>query len=118
VVGIGFLGYLLDLEKIAEKGMNLSYDPSAFAPLVMRIRNPSASAMIFKSGKMIVTGTKSEADCKLAAEIFAKTVSSYGYKSVNGLAFRIVNLSATCNIQFRVRVHVLGTDKIFGNKVT
>ena len=34
----------------------------------MRIREPKTTALIFASGKMVVTGAKSEDDSKLASE--------------------------------------------------
>jgi transcription initiation factor TFIID TATA-box-binding protein len=38
-----------------------------FAAVIMRIREPKTTALIFASGKMVVTGAKSEDLAKLAA---------------------------------------------------
>lgn len=45
-----------------------------FAAVIMRIREPKTTALIFASGKMVCTGAKSEAESKLAA----KKVSEWG----------------------------------------
>lgn len=39
-----------------------------FAAVIMRIRDPKTTALIFASGKMVCTGAKSETDSKLAAK--------------------------------------------------
>lgn len=39
-----------------------------FAAVIMRIREPKTTALIFASGKMVCTGAKSESDSKLAAK--------------------------------------------------
>ena len=40
----------------------------------MRIRNPKTTALIFSTGKIVITGAKSENDIIMAARIFEKTV--------------------------------------------
>ena len=40
----------------------------------MRIRNPKTTALIFSTGKIVITGAKSENDIMMAARIFEKTV--------------------------------------------
>jgi hypothetical protein len=47
------LGRILDLNYIAEKGHNLHYYPESFTPMVMRIKEPTATGLIFQSGKMV-----------------------------------------------------------------
>lgn len=39
-----------------------------FAAVIMRIREPKTTALIFASGKMVCTGAKSEAESRLAAK--------------------------------------------------
>ena len=38
-----------------------------FAAVIMRIRDPKTTALIFASGKMVCTGAKSEEDSRMAA---------------------------------------------------
>lgn len=58
----------LDLKTIALHARNAEYNPKRFAAVIMRIREPKTTALIFASGKMVVTGAKSEVDSKLASE--------------------------------------------------
>ncbi|CAG7830476.1 unnamed protein product [Allacma fusca] len=61
------LGCKLDLKKIALHARNAEYNPKRFAAVIMRIREPRTTALIFSSGKMVCTGAKSEEDSRLAA---------------------------------------------------
>lgn len=65
------LGTHINLNKIA---MSLSldkieYEPEQFPGLVYRIDNPKTVVLLFGSGKLIITGGKSEEDAKQAVEI-------------------------------------------------
>lgn len=45
----------------------------------MRIRDPKTTALIFASGKMVVTGAKSEDLSKLAARKYARIIQKLGF---------------------------------------
>ena len=47
----------LDLKSIAMRARNAEYNPKRFAAVIMRIREPRTTALIFSSGKMVCTGT-------------------------------------------------------------
>lgn len=46
--------YVLDLKKIAKCALNVEYQPRRFGALIMRIRQPRCTALIFNSGKIVV----------------------------------------------------------------
>ncbi|KAK1288021.1 TATA-box-binding protein 1 [Acorus calamus] len=46
------LGCKLDLKAIALQARNAEYNPKRFAAVIMRIREPKTTALIFASGKM------------------------------------------------------------------
>jgi transcription initiation factor TFIID TATA-box-binding protein len=54
----------LDLKKIALKARNAEYNPRRFAAVIIRIRDPKTTALIFASGKMVCTGAKNETASK------------------------------------------------------
>ena len=57
----------LDLKAIALHARNAEYNPKRCAAVIMRIREPKSTALIFASGKMVCTGAKSEQESRLAA---------------------------------------------------
>ena len=52
------LKHKLNLENITSSLSNTEYNPEQFPGLVMRIKNPKTSALLFSSGKMVCTGAK------------------------------------------------------------
>ena len=48
----------LELKTIALRARNAEYNPKRFAAVIMRIRDPRTTALIFSSGKMVCTGAK------------------------------------------------------------
>lgn len=64
----------LDLKTIALHARNAEYNPKRFAAVIMRIREPKTTALVFASGKMVVTGAKSEDDSRLASRKYARIV--------------------------------------------
>jgi len=53
----------------------------------MRIQNPRATALIFRSGKLVCTGTRSEDDSLLAAKKFARIIQKLGFPVSNNSFF-------------------------------
>ena len=45
----------------------------------MRIREPKTTARIYASGKMVVTGAKSEDDGKFASRKYARIIQKLGF---------------------------------------
>uniref|UniRef100_A0A2N9GY13 TATA-box-binding protein n=1 Tax=Fagus sylvatica TaxID=28930 RepID=A0A2N9GY13_FAGSY len=72
------LGCNLDLKKIALKARNTEYNPKRFSAVTMRIRDPKTTALIFSSGKMVVTGAKSEDAANKAARKYARIIQKLG----------------------------------------
>ena len=64
----------IDLRKLAQCCRNAEYNPKRFNAVVMRIREPRVTALIFATGKVVITGAKSEEDAYQAARIFEKTI--------------------------------------------
>ena len=66
------------LQKIALHARNAEYNPKRFAAVIMRIREPRTTALIFSSGKMVCTGAKSEDLSRLAARKYARVIQKLG----------------------------------------
>ncbi|ADV64967.1 TATA-box-binding protein [Desulfurococcus mucosus] len=59
IVATVILEHDLDLELIETRIPSITYKPDQFPGLIFRLDKPRATALVFKSGKMVVTGTKS-----------------------------------------------------------
>lgn len=100
------LGCRLDLKTIALHARNAEYNPKRFAAVVMRIREPKTTALIFASGKMVVTGAKSEDDSKLASRKYARIIQKLGFNA-KFTDFKIQNIVASCDVKFPIRLEGL-----------
>lgn len=96
----------LDLKKIALHARNAEYNPKRFAAVIMRIRDPRTTALIFSSGKMVCTGAKSEDTAKLAARKYARIVQKLGFPA-RFLDFKIQNMVGSCDVKFPIRLESL-----------
>lgn len=93
----------LDLNQIAKTALNSEYNPKRFSAVIMRIRDPRSTALIFNNGKIVCTGTKSEESSRLAARRFARIIQRLGY-NVQFNEFKVQNLVASCDCKFRLQL--------------
>ncbi|KAK9682070.1 hypothetical protein RND81_10G048000 [Saponaria officinalis] len=101
----------LNLQAIALHARNVEYNPKHFAAVIMRIRDPKTTALIFASGRLVCTGAKTESDSKLAARKYARIIEKFyfalflGYPA-NFKDFRIQNIVGSCDVQFPIRLEL------------
>ena len=60
VVSSASIDQKMDLIKIEKKFPETEYNPEQFPGLVFRLTNPKTATLIFRTGKMVCTGAKSE----------------------------------------------------------
>ncbi|KAI8471101.1 MAG: transcription factor TFIID-domain-containing protein [Monoraphidium minutum] len=106
VVATVNLGCKLDLKEIALHARNAEYNPKRFAAVIMRIREPKTTALIFGSGKMVCTGAKSEQESKLAAKKYCRIIQRLGFEA-EFKEFTIQNVVASCDVKFPIRLEGL-----------
>ncbi|WIA36989.1 hypothetical protein OEZ86_008226 [Tetradesmus obliquus] len=107
VVATVDLGCRLELKEIALHARNAEYNPKRFAAVIMRIREPKTTALIFASGKMVCTGAKSEAESRLAAKKYCRIVQRTGFDDVKMKEFKIQNIVGSCDVKFPIRLEGL-----------
>ncbi|UIO99978.1 TATA-box-binding protein [Halobaculum sp. CBA1158] len=74
------LGESLNLNAIAiGLGLeNIEYEPEQFPGLVYRLDDPDVVALLFGSGKLVITGGKEPADAHAAVEVISERLSELG----------------------------------------
>ena len=121
IVALVNSGCKLNLKHIGLLCKNSEYNPKRFNALIMRSVKPKAVALIFDSGKIIVTGATTEEDSRAAARKIIKILRNCGFK-VGYKSFKIINIVSSCNVNFPIRLRQLNYDlrykyNIKGNKV-
>ena len=94
VVATVNLDATLDLYHITEKMKGCTkkqYNPHKFAAVTLKISRPKTTALVFRTGKMVVTGSKNEAEAHRATRIFARKIQRLGYK-IAFTHFKIQNI--------------------------
>lgn len=100
------LGTELSLKDIALHARNAEYNPKRFAAVIMRIRDPKTTALIFGTGKIVVTGAKSETFAKVAARKYARIIQKLGFPA-KFKDFTVQNIVASADVKFPIRLEAL-----------
>lgn len=69
----------------------------------MKLRKPRATASIWSSGKIMLTGPTSEEQARQASRRVARLLQKMGFK-VKFMRFRIVNVLGIVNLPFGIRI--------------
>ncbi len=67
----------IDLYALARGLSNVEYEPEQFPGAILKLKQPKTSLLVFKNGKMICTGAKSEKDVRKAIENAVKLIRPY-----------------------------------------
>ena len=109
IVSTANLKCILDLREIALKAKNAEYNPNRFAAVIMRIKEPKTTALIFSSGKMVCTGARTEEESRVASRTYAKIILKLGFP-VKFTEFTVQNIVASCDVKFPIRLEGLAND--------
>jgi len=96
----------LDLKTIALHARNTEYNPKRFSACIMRIREPKTTALIFRSGKVVVTGAKSEEQARNAARKIARIIQKLDFP-IHFTDFKIQNIVGSVDVRFPIRLEGL-----------
>ncbi|KAK4671642.1 hypothetical protein QC764_607640 [Podospora pseudoanserina] len=96
----------IDLNYLAQRARNVEYRPRRFNAVIMRIRDPRTTALIFATGRMVVTGAKSEALARLAAKKHAYALQKCGF-TPKFCDFTVQNIIASANVGSNIRLEGL-----------
>jgi len=88
----------IPLIKLAETLPNTEYNPEQFPGLVMRIKDPKTSALIFSSGKVVCTGAKSLTKVRESIEKIIKNLAKIRIKIKVKPKIIVQNMVASGNI--------------------
>lgn len=98
IVATVILEHPLDLSLIESRLPDVDYNPDQFPGLVYRLDQPKVTALIFKSGKMVVTGAKSVNQLVFAVKKILKTIINKGIPIHGKPQIQIQNIVASANL--------------------
>ncbi len=97
----------IPLEKMAATLSNTEYNPEQFPGLVIRIKDPKTSALIFSSGKIVCTGARTLADVERSIEKIIESLQKIDIKITIKPVITIQNIVASGAIGMDLNLNTL-----------
>src|SRR3989344_4843184 len=104
------LGQDIPLIKLAETLPNTEYNPQQFPGLVMRIREPRTSALIFSSGKIVSTGARSMKKVKESVRAIIKNLTRIKIRIKTMPKVNVQNMVASGSIGMDLNLNSLAME--------
>jgi transcription initiation factor TFIID TATA-box-binding protein len=104
VVAFTTLNVNISLNKLVSSVENTEYEPEQFPGLVYRPTNPRAAALIFSSGKIVCTGTKSIDKAKEAMQKVVERIGQAGVKVPKKFPIEVENIVASSKIKAKLNL--------------
>ena len=97
----------IPLEKMAATLSNTEYNPEQFPGLVIRIKEPKTSALIFSSGKVVCTGARSMDKVHESIKKIIKSLEKIKIKITIKPEIKIQNIVASGSVGMDLNLNVL-----------
>jgi len=78
VIATARLGHGIDLDAVAKTFPNVKYDPKSFPGLLFRLRRRPTKVLVFRNGKMVCIGAKSEREALYAVRKVVRKLRGAG----------------------------------------
>ncbi len=98
VVATGTINQKLDLKDVTKKFPDVDWHPEQFPGAVFRIKNPKTATLLFRTGKMVCTGAKSEELARKAVKIVVEKLRKGGIKIEKNATVTIQNIVASIDL--------------------
>ena len=97
----------IPLEKMAATLSNTEYNPEQFPGLVIRIKEPKTSALIFSSGKIVCTGARSMEKVHESIKKIIKSLEKINVKITIKPEVKIQNIVASGSVGMDLNLNTL-----------
>ncbi len=94
----------LDLKDITKKFPDIEWHPERFPGAVFRIRNPKTATLLFRTGKMVCTGSKSEKMARKAVKTVVQKLRNGKIKIKKEATVTIQNIVASINLGGKIHL--------------
>ena len=110
IVATTSLGKEVPLTKLAKTIPQTEYNPEQFPGLVLRIAKPKSAVLVFSSGNLVCTGTKSIAQVKEVIEQVIKTLKKINVNVTDKPKITVQNIVASGNINMSLNLNYLALE--------
>ncbi len=104
VVASATIDQKLDLNDITKKFQDVEYHPEQFPGAVFRLKSPKTATLLFTSGKMVCTGSKSEEMAVKAVNTVVQKLRKGGIKIKKNAVVTVQNIVSSINLGGKVHL--------------
>ena len=104
VVASATIDQKLDLVKIQKEFPDVEYHPEQFPGAVFRLKTPKTATLLFSTGKMVCTGSKSEEMAVKAVNLVVEKLRKGGIKIKKDAVVTVQNIVSSINLGGRIHV--------------
>ena len=98
IVASGVIAESIDLVMLSEKVKNCELNKKRFPGAVYRIENPKIAALIFSTGKIVLTGIRNDKGLADGLAIVMKSVKGAGIKTLKEPKVAVTNMVCSYNL--------------------
>jgi len=110
IVATASLGKDVPLTKLAKTNPNTEYNPEQFPGLVLRVKKPKSAVLVFSSGNLVCTGTKSIAQVKEVIQDVIRQLKKIGVKVTITPKITVQNIVASGSIDVNLNLNLLALE--------
>lgn len=110
IVATTSLGKPISLTKLARTQGNTEYNPEQFPGLVLRVKKPKSAVLVFSSGKLVCTGTKSIAQVKEVIQSVIRQLKKISIKITDKPKIEVQNIVASGSINMSLNLNILALE--------
>ena len=107
IVATTSLGKPISLTKLTRTQSNTEYNPEQFPGLVLRVKKPKSAVLVFSSGNLVCTGTKSVSQVKEVIDAVIRQIARIGVKITEKPKITVQNIVASGSIDLNLNLNLL-----------
>jgi transcription initiation factor TFIID TATA-box-binding protein len=110
IVATASLEKPIPLVKLARTQPNTEYNPKTFPGLVLRVKEPKSAVLVFSSGNLVCTGTKSVAQVKEVIDVVIKQLRKINVNVTIKPKITVQNIVASGTIDLKLNLNFLALE--------
>lgn len=107
IVATASLGKEVSLTKLARSDANTEYNPEQFPGLVLRVKKPKSAVLVFSSGNLVCTGTKSISQVKEVINSVIRTLRKIKVRVTEKPKINVQNIVASGSVNLTLNLNAL-----------
>ena len=100
----------IPLTKLARTNPNTEYNPETFPGLVLRVKEPKSAVLVFSSGNLVCTGTKSVSQVKRVIQEVIKQLRKINVNVTIKPKITVQNIVASGSINLKLNLNFLALE--------